>query len=70
MSVSGSPKLDPRQSICTRDETVSKLAEIVDLEDIVHVRGTPASGKSMLSILLKGYYRRQGRTVFWFGIWD
>jgi hypothetical protein len=67
--VSGSPKVEQRQIICTRDETVSKLAEIVDSQDIVHVRGTPASGKSVLSLLLKDYFRQQGRTVFWLGVW-
>ncbi|THC87517.1 hypothetical protein EYZ11_013034 [Aspergillus tanneri] len=34
-----------RANICTRDETVIRLAEILDLENIVHIRGTPASGK-------------------------
>ncbi|KAK9237143.1 hypothetical protein V1525DRAFT_404725 [Lipomyces kononenkoae] len=68
----GSPELNEhmRANICTRDETVSKLAEILDAENIVHIRGTPASGKSVLALLLRDYYRRQGRTVFWLGAWE
>ncbi|EED18413.1 hypothetical protein TSTA_121560 [Talaromyces stipitatus ATCC 10500] len=68
--VSNSPRLEPCQMICTRDETVSKLAEVIDSQNIVHVRGTPASGKSTLSLLLRDYYRRNGRAVFWLGIWQ
>ncbi|KAL1965550.1 hypothetical protein VTN77DRAFT_5634 [Rasamsonia byssochlamydoides] len=68
--VSGSPELEERRNVCTRDDTVSKLAEIVDSQGIVHVRGTPASGKSVLSLLLRDYYRRSGRTVFWLGVWE
>jgi hypothetical protein len=49
---------------------VSKLAEIVDSQAIIHVCGTPASGKSILSLLLRDYFRWQGRTVFWLGAWD
>lgn len=67
--VPNSPELNEHQIICTRDETVSKLAEIVDSQNIIHVRGTPASGKSILSLLLRDYYRRQGRTVFWLRPW-
>ncbi|EED23457.1 conserved hypothetical protein [Talaromyces stipitatus ATCC 10500] len=68
--VSNSPRLEPCRMICTRDETVSRLAEVIDSQNIVHVRGTPASGKSTLSLLLRDYYRRNGRTVFWLGIWE
>ena len=63
------PRQIPRD-ICTRDETVSKLAEIVDSQSTVHVRGTPASGKSILSLLLRDYYRRHGRTVFLLNTWE
>ncbi|EED14660.1 conserved hypothetical protein [Talaromyces stipitatus ATCC 10500] len=49
---------------------VSKLAEVIDSQNIVHVRGTPASGKSTLSLLLRDYYRWNGRIVFWLGIWE
>jgi hypothetical protein len=61
--------LDLGPNIYTRDETVSKLAEILDSGNIVHVRGTPASGKSILSLLLRDYYRRHGRTVFRLSSW-
>jgi hypothetical protein len=51
-------------NICTRDEMVSKLAELLDSENIIHVRGTPASGKSILTMLLRDYYRQSGRSAF------
>lgn len=48
---------------------MSKLAEVLDLQSIIHVRGTPASGKSVLSLLLRDYYRKNERTAFWLGTW-
>jgi hypothetical protein len=64
-----SPELDEHMllNICTRDETVSKLAELLDSENIIHVCGTPASGKSILALLLRDYYHQNGRTVFLLG---
>lgn len=64
------PNEHMRAKICTRDETISKLAEILDSENILHIRGTPASGKSVLSLLLRDYYRRLGRTVFLLPTWE
>lgn len=63
------PTLDPQDMICTRDDTVSVLAKMVDDEKIIHVRGTPASGKSVLSLLLRDHFRRNGRRVFLLGTW-
>ncbi|KAN0075628.1 hypothetical protein V8E54_006898 [Elaphomyces granulatus] len=45
--------------ICPRTETVHELARILDKERVVHVRGTPCSGKSTLADLLKIHYLRQ-----------
>lgn len=70
MLVLGSPELEERRNVYTRDDTVSKLAEIGYSQGIVHVRGTPASGKSVLSLLLRDYYRRNGRIVFRLGVWE
>jgi len=49
---------------------VSKLAAILDDMNIVHVRGTPASGKTRLSELLRDYYRKQGRRAFLIKRWE
>lgn len=40
------------------------LAALVDSERIVHVQGTPASGKSTLSRLLRDYYIEKSRCIF------
>ena len=49
---------------------MSKLAAILDDVNIVHVRGTPASGKTCLSQLLRDYYRKEGRKVFLIKKWE
>jgi hypothetical protein len=38
--------------------------------NIVHVRGTPASGKTRLSELLRDYYRKEGRRAFLIKRWE
>jgi len=38
--------------------------------NIVHVRGTPASGKTRLSELLRDYYRKEGRKAFLIKKWE
>ena len=45
--------------VCPRTERVHELARILDCERVVHVRGTPASGKSTLADLLNKRYLRQ-----------
>lgn len=59
---------EPR--VCPRECTVSKLAAILDDVNIVHVRGTPASGKTYLSELLRDHYRKEGRRVFLITEWE
>lgn len=54
---------------CPRDGTVSQLAEVLDLRRIVHVRGTPACGKTTLALLLEKYYRDKGERVFYLPSW-
>jgi len=49
---------------------VSKLATILDEVNIVHVRGTPASGKTCLSELLRDYYLKEGRKVSLIKKWE
>ena len=49
---------------------MSKLAAILDDMKIVHVRGTPATGKTCLSELLRDYYRDKGRKVFLITKWE
>lgn len=64
-----SPPPAVQETLCTREETVSVLAKMVDDEKIILVRGTPSSGKSTLSLLLRDHFRRNGRKVFLLGIW-
>jgi len=49
---------------------VSTLAAILDDVNIVHVRGTPASGKTYLSELLRHHYRKGGRRVSLIKKWE
>lgn len=41
----------------------------MDSENVIHIRGTPASGKTTLSKLLRDYYLENHRTVFLLSIW-
>ncbi|ODM21276.1 hypothetical protein SI65_04329 [Aspergillus cristatus] len=59
---------DPQ--VCPRECTVSKLAAILDDMSIVHVRGTPASGKTYLSELLRDHYHKEGRKAFLINKWE
>ncbi|KAF8544264.1 hypothetical protein BDD12DRAFT_816430 [Trichophaea hybrida] len=41
------------------------LAEMLDQSNVVHVRGTPASGKTTLARILRSYFLKRGvSTVF------
>ena len=42
---------------CPRTHTVKRLAEILDEEWVVLVRGTPSSGKTTLATLLRDYFK-------------
>jgi hypothetical protein len=52
--------------VCKRPGTVAKLAKLVDDEWVVHVRGTPATGKTTLALLLRQYYKNRGNRVVFF----
>jgi len=55
--------------ICPRMDTVQKLATILDEKKVVHVRGTPSSGKTTLAILLWKYYRKRRERVVFLNGW-
>jgi hypothetical protein len=61
------PKDNPY--ICPRPDTVEKLATILDEKRVVHVRGTPSSGKTTLAILLLKYYRKRREPVVFLNGW-
>ena len=55
--------------ICPRTDTVDKLATILDEKRVVHVIGTPSSGKTTLAILLWKYYRKRRERVVFLNGW-
>jgi hypothetical protein len=55
--------------ICPCADTVQKLATILDEKMVVHVRGTPSSGKTTLAYLLWGYYSKRGAPVVFLNGW-
>lgn len=50
-------------AISPRTKTVETLARILDEDSVVHVRGTPSSGKTTLARLLYDYYEDRGEPV-------
>ena len=54
---------------CPRTDTIEKLATILDERRVVHVRGTPSSGKTTLAHLLFDYYDRRGEPVVFLNGW-
>jgi hypothetical protein len=54
---------------CLREHTVERLAEILDQEWVVLVRGTPSSGKTTLARLLRDYYEKHGVPVIFLRGW-
>jgi hypothetical protein len=50
-------------------DTVLKVASAVDSQNVIHVRETPASGKTILSQLLRDHYLENHRNVFLLEIW-
>ncbi|KAL4959659.1 uncharacterized protein BDV14DRAFT_184292 [Aspergillus stella-maris] len=63
----GSTRYETR---CLRQDTVSKLAAAVDSQNVIHIRGTPASGKTVLSQLLLDYYLTNNRKAFLLETWE
>ncbi|KAJ5899436.1 hypothetical protein N7495_004180 [Penicillium taxi] len=52
-----------------RERTVTELARMLDEDRVIHVRGTPASGKSTLANLLARNYRQKKIPVIAFNCW-
>jgi hypothetical protein len=53
---SNPPPLLLHSDICPRDDAICKLAALLDDMLVVHVRGTPSSGKTTLTGLLYHHY--------------
>ena len=56
--------------ICPRQQTVQRLAELLDQNKVMHVRGTPASGKSTLARLLCELLIEKKQKVVFISRWD
>ncbi|KAL2829696.1 hypothetical protein BDW59DRAFT_32780 [Aspergillus cavernicola] len=53
-----------------RKDTVVQLANLLENQKVVHVRGTPASGKTTLARLLQQYYKAtKTKNVFFINTW-
>ncbi|KAL4942456.1 hypothetical protein BDV06DRAFT_211805 [Aspergillus oleicola] len=72
-STQGSSQLETSFILCQylspRSETVSRLADLIDSQKVVHVRGTPASGKTTLAQLLQQYYKVMKRNSIFIETW-
>ncbi|KAL7653712.1 hypothetical protein ACMYSQ_008399 [Aspergillus niger] len=55
---------------CLRKETVLKVVDVLASENVVLVRGTPASGKTTLCELLRDYYLGKNQPVFLISFWN
>ncbi|PLN74690.1 hypothetical protein BDW42DRAFT_181882 [Aspergillus taichungensis] len=56
--------------ICPRHDTINKLIDLLREKSVVHVRGTPASGKTVLASLLHGALEKQGRLAYYLNGWE
>jgi hypothetical protein len=76
-SLSAGPSNPPKEPfpfhsdphVCPRTKTVAKLAARLDEKRVVHVRGTPASGKTILANLLWHHYLERGERVVFTERW-
>ena len=64
-----STPIDSLSPISPREKTVIGLEKLLDEYRVVHVRGTPASGKTTLAKLLEARYREQGQAVIYVNTW-
>ncbi|KAH0558586.1 hypothetical protein GP486_004759 [Trichoglossum hirsutum] len=53
------PELTVNPTECPRKDTVAALWERIQQVGVVHIRGTPASGKTILSLLLREYVEKE-----------
>lgn len=56
--------------ICPRSETVTKLVEMLDELGVIHICGTPASGKTTLAKLPREYCILHGRPFVFMKGWQ
>ncbi|RAH59593.1 hypothetical protein BO85DRAFT_467332 [Aspergillus piperis CBS 112811] len=56
-------------TVSPRQHTVAELIKLIDAYPVVHVRGTPASGKTTLARLLRDSLQDQGRIVPFVHTW-
>ncbi|OJD12521.1 hypothetical protein AJ78_06903 [Emergomyces pasteurianus Ep9510] len=56
--------------ICPRERTVQSLARLLEENTVMHIRGTPASGKTTLATLLLHYFSQKGEMVVFINRWD
>lgn len=55
--------------VCPRTNTIARLAARLDEKRVVHVRGTPSSGKTVLANLLWHHYLERGERVVFTDHW-
>ena len=55
--------------VCPRANTIARLAARLDEKRVVHVRGTPSSGKTVLANLLWHHYLERGEHVVFMDHW-
>ena len=68
--ISSQPKQIADERICQRTHTVIRLAEILEEQRVILVRGTPSSGKTILSRLLRDYFENCGDNVVFIRGWS
>lgn len=64
------PRQSKKSSICPRGQTVKALVDTLSKHRLVHARGPPGSGKTMLADLLVSYYRGFGGQVIVAAGWE
>lgn len=67
--VHGSTPIGRLSSISPREKTVTGLQKLLDEYRVVHVRGTPSSGKTTLAKLLEARYKEQRQAVIYVNAW-
>jgi predicted AAA+ superfamily ATPase len=56
-------------TLCSREDTITQLIEILDSEFVAHVRGTLVSGKTTMAMLLVERLEKEGRKVVFIRTW-
>ncbi|RAL12920.1 uncharacterized protein BO97DRAFT_424100 [Aspergillus homomorphus CBS 101889] len=58
------PNVHKGPEICPRFKTLLALAQKLDTTHVVHIQGTPVSGKTTLALLLRDYLRPTRKVIF------